>query len=225
MAVRVSQKKNTYSSKLLGLTFARLRARLSGMQELPAAIRHRLFFGPYGTPRFRYGRLVTCARRGPLRIIGLSAGRIPWPIGQPPAGSRDSNRSLVLYGALARAVRRESATAVCYWWGVTAQTVSAWRKVLGVVCPNDGERRLRQAIAAMPWFRERFQARGWAKNGDPARRAKISAAKRGKPRPPELMAALHMGNVGRKHTAEARRKMSEAHKRRGTRPPGRTASV
>jgi hypothetical protein len=59
--------------------------------------------GTYRTPRFRYGVKVTCALRGQIEIIGLSDARIPWPIGK-----RARWRLLVLFGELARAVRRES---------------------------------------------------------------------------------------------------------------------
>src|SRR5688572_13804112 len=39
--------------------------------------RHRLYFGPYHTPIFRYGAKVTCEVRGEVRIVG-SACRIQW---------------------------------------------------------------------------------------------------------------------------------------------------
>ena len=52
---------------------------------------------------------------------------------------------------------------------------------------------------------------------DAPRRAKIAVAKRGKPRPEHVVAAL--ANRGRPLSAEHRRKLSAAHRRRGTRPP------
>ena len=65
--------------------------------------------------------MVRCARRGDVRITGLSAAPIPWPIGQKlPRGKA---RSLVLYGDLAEAVRRESAEAAMHFWGVKHATV------------------------------------------------------------------------------------------------------
>jgi hypothetical protein len=51
------------------------------------------------------------------------------------------------------------------------------------------------------------------------RAAKIAAAKRGKPRPAHVIEAMREANIGRKASKVAREKMSEAHKRRGTRPP------
>ena len=38
--------------------------------------------GTYATPAFSYGDVVRCARRGEVRIVGLSFAPIPWPIGQ-----------------------------------------------------------------------------------------------------------------------------------------------
>ena len=78
------------------------------------ADRFRLRFGPYKTPRFRYGKIASCEVRGEVRIVGLSEGRIRWPIGQ----SRQGPLALIVFGALAKAVRRESNLAVAHWWGV-----------------------------------------------------------------------------------------------------------
>ena len=91
--------------------------------------RYKLHFGPYRTPRFRLGALVRCQVRGEVKIVGLSDGRIPWPIGK--ANGR-GNKSLVVYGKLTQAIRNESVQAVAYWWGVTSQTVTKWRRLLGI---------------------------------------------------------------------------------------------
>src|SRR3954466_15804842 len=78
--------------------------------------RFKLLFGPYRTPVFCYGDDAFCEERGDVILCGLTAARIPWPIGKrKEKGSRA--RFIVLYGALAEAVRRESAQAVAYWWG------------------------------------------------------------------------------------------------------------
>jgi hypothetical protein len=70
--------------------------------------------GKYRTPRFRYGAVVTCAIRGKVKIVALTDGRIPWPKCQMPNGPL----AIILYGALADAVRRESVEAIKYWFGV-----------------------------------------------------------------------------------------------------------
>src|SRR5262249_52748135 len=49
---------------------------------------------------------------------------------------------------LARAVRTESAAAVCYWWGVTPGVVWRWRKALGVThWGTEGSKRLHQEVS------------------------------------------------------------------------------
>src|SRR5262245_36378099 len=101
-----------------------------------AAMRHRLHFGPYTTPRFRYGQRVEDLRRGTVRIVRMSTGRIPWPIGRRHTGGL----SLVLYRDLARAVRREGSAAVQHWWGVCPCVVQKWRRALGVPRMNEGDR-------------------------------------------------------------------------------------
>src|SRR5262249_37068140 len=63
------------------------------------------------------------------------------------------------------------------------------------------------------------QRKAWAKANDPERVAKIAAAKRGKHRPKHVLKRLREANLGRRHSDEVRRKMSEAHRKRGTRPP------
>ena len=45
---------------------------------------------------------------------------------------------LILCGDLVRAVRLESETAICHWFGVGITTVWKWRKALGVKSINEG---------------------------------------------------------------------------------------
>jgi len=73
--------------------------------------RVKLHFGPYRTPYVRLGRRMTCAIRGELVTVGITKGRVPWPIGQ---GGRKRNRSIILCGDLERAVERESFQAMDY---------------------------------------------------------------------------------------------------------------
>lgn len=175
--------------------------------------RFKLHFGPYPTPKFQYGQRVWDEVRGWVTIVGLSDDLIPWPIGK-----LNRAKSLVVYEGLAEAVRRESSLAIRHWWGVGAWSVWKWRNALEVPRLNDGNLRLQQAHAREPWFRE-MQKKAWAKAKDPIRREKIAASRRGKPRPPHVIAALRKSHFGRRASAETRQRMSEAHKRRGTRPP------
>lgn len=179
--------------------------------------RFRLRYGPYRTPRFRYGIVVQDEVRGDVRIVTLSDARIPWPRGRR-VGSQDTNRGLVVYGALLKALRLESNQAVAYWWGVTGQTVTAWRNALGIKRPTPGEIELRRAHFDEPWGHA-ARKKALAKARDPVRRAKIATARRGKPRPAHVREALLKANLGKKQTEETRRKRSEAFRRLGIRPP------
>jgi hypothetical protein len=71
-------------------------------------------------------------------VVRVSDARIPWPVGKRHPGS---DLAPVVYAGLAEAARRESNAAVRHWWGVTPQTVSKWRKRLGVGRYTDGTRR------------------------------------------------------------------------------------
>ncbi|MCE9532750.1 MAG: hypothetical protein K8T89_16760 [Planctomycetes bacterium] len=138
--------------------------------------RFKLLFGPYKPPRFRYGKVVSCEVRGEVVIVGMSAGRIPWPIGQRRGSPA---RGFVVFADLAKAVRRESNQAICHWWGVTPQTVTKWRKAMDVGPSTEGTSRLRSEYAQEePITAAREKA--WKKARDPERRKKIAAALRGK---------------------------------------------
>jgi hypothetical protein len=143
--------------------------------------RFRLLYAPYRTPRFRYGSVVFCEVRGYVTICGLSNGTIPWPIAKTKHGAK----SLVVYKGLAKAVRRESNQAICHWWGLTAQTISKWRRILGVDSTTEGTRRLRHDYALEP-AATAARVKALSKAANPERRRKIAEAKRGKPRPPVL---------------------------------------
>jgi hypothetical protein len=175
--------------------------------------RVKLRFGPYKTPRFKYGDVVFCERCGYVKICGLSKGRIPWPTCR-----RGKARAIILYGALADAVSRESAVAVQYWWGVGRDRLWKWRKTLEVKGLTPGTRALLSEHNSEP-ARIAILAKEWIKAGDPERRAKMSAARKGRVPPPHVMEAAHAANRGRKVSKETRRKMSEAHKRHPRKPP------
>ena len=76
------------------------------------ADRFKLHKGPYKTPRFRIGQTVVDASRGEVTIVGVTDGRIPWPIGKTKRA-----KTLVMFRGLANALRNESNTAICHWWG------------------------------------------------------------------------------------------------------------
>jgi hypothetical protein len=128
-------------------------------------------------------------------------------LGQLLKGGR--RPALILYGDLAKAVRRESAEAVMHFWGVKANTVWQWRKALGVPQYNDGTTRLKSELLSA-WLDE-IRPMTWSVEG---RGEKIAASRRGKPRPPHVIDAVRKASTGRRHSEETRRKMSEAHQRR-----------
>ena len=170
--------------------------------------------GRYKSPTFRYGQRVKCAVRGDVQIVGISDAPIPWPVCLGPGG-----KSLVVFKGLARAIRRESINAVAHHWGVTGQTVTKWRRRLGIVgTMTNGTLKLKERYGETDWFKA-AQRKAWSRARDPERRAKIAAAKRGKPRPAKVRAALLKTHKGKSLPAVVRKKMSRTHRKRGTRPP------
>ncbi len=65
--------------------------------------RYELRFGPYKPPRYRLGQPAQCAIRGDVTIVGTTAG------GASPGQleRRFEQKSLVIYGALEKALRKE----------------------------------------------------------------------------------------------------------------------
>jgi hypothetical protein len=129
----------------------------------------KLPFGPYSAPPVRPGQLVQCDIRGEVEVVGMSAGPIPWPIGRNLPRGRQ--RFLILTGDLIEAVKRESAAAVCHWWGVGEQTVWRWRKALGVGAITEGTSRLK-ADAIEP-HKEALQAAARPSLSSPQRRRSV----------------------------------------------------
>jgi hypothetical protein len=190
---------------------------LTGSRLMRNADRFRLF-GFYLTPRFKYGAIVQDEARGDVVIVGLSDGRIPWPLGYR-LDWKCGTPALVLYKGLAKAVQRESNQAVAHWWGVSGQTVTKWRKALGVQPTTKGTSRLRASHAKELGQIVIAQEKSRDPARDAPRREKIAKAKVGKPRPRHVHQALRMANLGRRPTKDARAKMSAAQRRRGARPP------
>ena len=88
--------------------------------------------GTYIPPALRRGDRTDCLVRDCMMVVTTwSDAPISWPCGRP-AGRRGGPLRLIVDEELARAVRQESAAAICYWWGVSNVTVGKWRKALGV---------------------------------------------------------------------------------------------
>jgi hypothetical protein len=178
------------------------------------SIRLKLHFGPYRTPRFRMGAVVEDEVRGSVRIVKMTDAPIPWPIGK----AKDGRLALVVFGGLAKAVRRESGVAVCHWWGVSWYHVNNWRRALGVASSNEGTYRLRLAFTRTPRFRQ-IQKMAWALNGTPERRAAQSLRQTGMKMSEQARRNNSFAHIGIRNSEATRRKLSLAHKRRGTWPP------
>lgn len=103
--------------------------------------------GKYRTPRFKYGDVVHCARLGDVVITGFTEAPVRWPLCKP-IGSKPGKPALVLYRDLVKAVRRESAEAVSYHWGVSMGFVWKLRKALGVGTYTPGTLALRNGRVA-----------------------------------------------------------------------------
>lgn len=176
--------------------------------------RHKLHFGPYAAPRFRFGATVDDETRGSVIVCGLSDAPIPWPLGRLQGRS---SRGPIIYRDLAKAIRRESSSAICFWWSVTPQTVTRWRKLLGVPMNNEGERRLRAENGRRNW--PKVKPKFHAKTKAPERRRKIREARLGKRRSPDVIDKMRRAMLGTSLSPATRAKMSAVHKARGTRPP------
>jgi hypothetical protein len=118
-------------------------------------------------------------------------------------------------GDLERAIRTEANAAVCHWWGVTPQTVSKWRRVLGVGPVNPGTSQLRRE-RLLPRVHEMVAL---IDHSDPVRNAKIAEAHRGKARPLRDKLPMWQAARGRPLSAEHWAKISAANRRNGNRPP------
>jgi hypothetical protein len=97
--------------------------------------------------------------------------------------------------------------------------VTKWRKALDVPQVNEGKVRLYQEYAPERLTPE-VRAKADAAANTPEANAKKSAAKKGRLPHPKAVEVLRRANVGRKLSNEHRRKLSEAHRQRGTLVPG-----
>lgn len=91
--------------------------------------------------------------------------------------------------------------------------MTVWRRGLGVDRNTDGSRQLATEIALVPEH-VRARAAGLLLVDREAKNARIAATKTGVPRSAETKAKLRAANLGKKASPEARRRMSEAQKRR-----------
>ena len=174
-------------------------------------VRTKLLFGPYRVPKCKVGGRLLCRMRGEVQVAGITDTPMQWPYAWR---NRLNHRpSVIVCGDLVRALRRESATAIAHWWGVSVCTVWRWRKEVGVEQFTEGTRDLYRR-----WLPEKIDEEGIRNLKKTLKSPEVIAKRvkslRGRPMPARVKRALYKANKGRKHTVEARRNMSEAQKRR-----------
>lgn len=166
----------------------------------------RLLFGPYQAPPCSIGDELPCEIRGLVPVRCMSTGRIRWPQTRVKRAT-----GFIVCGGLAEAVRRESATAICHWWGVTAQTVTKWRKLMNVPTYNEGTKRLWRELSA-EFLTPEVQERARRLANSPAGNAKKRLVNLG--RKPSPRQALALARRRQKLAA-----INRARKKRRGRPP------
>ncbi|MGE4293332.1 MAG: hypothetical protein AB7E32_14120 [Desulfovibrio sp.] len=152
----------------------------------PNIDRTALIGGPYRAPDVEIGDWIMDARFGLVPVGGWTNALIPWP-----RRAKAGRHSLILCGDLIRAVETESGIAVAHHWGVSVHTVTNWRRTLDVSHTNAGTARLYQAYKPAKLPEEAAERGREAAKSDEAR-AKLSAAKSGKPAHPNTLAALKL---------------------------------
>lgn len=141
-----------------------------------------LIGAPYAAPDCQAGDWLDDEIEGRLQVGGWTSAPMPWP-----RRRKNGRPSLIVTAELARAVRTESAEAICHWWDVGPTKVWMWRQALGVGRVTDGTRKLRQERTGVP---PDAAALGRERAASPESRAKMAASKRGKPVHPNTKAAL-----------------------------------
>ena len=109
--------------------------------------RVKLLSGPYKAPRLRRGDRAACLFKD-CGVVGTgwTDARVSWPRCLP-VGTK-GRPLLPVDEELARAIRHESAAALCHWWGVSELLVWKWRRALGVGrTDNPGSARLIRAAS------------------------------------------------------------------------------
>ena len=104
--------------------------------------RVKLLFGPYKAPALKRGDRATCLFKDcEVVVTGWADARVSWPRCLP-LGTK-GRPSLLVDEEPARAIKHESAAALCHWWGVSELLVWRWRRALGVDRLNcEGSQRL-----------------------------------------------------------------------------------
>jgi hypothetical protein len=79
-------------------------------------------------------------------VTSISDSRIQWPWAKRGRG----RTSPLVHKGLTKALRVETGADICRTWGITGQTVTKWRKQLGVSSRTPGLRKLQREIMLGP---------------------------------------------------------------------------
>jgi len=100
--------------------------------------RYQLIGGPLLAPNLRRGDVVICfVRDCDCIVTGWTDGRVAWPKGR--ARGKGATGPIVTED-LARALAVESGIALCYWLGITSQTITKWKRAIGLGPHTPGQR-------------------------------------------------------------------------------------
>lgn len=129
------------------------------MKQTPSSSpKPQLLYRPYRAPKVSAGEMIYCEHHDhDVEVAGFTTAPLAWPAYRGLTG----RLTPVLSGDLCRAVHRESAVAVAYWWGVSRETVSRWRKKLGSPRFTEGTTALWRALMdrRLPLSRRQLGAR------------------------------------------------------------------
>lgn len=155
-----------------------------------------LFFGPYYPPCCRRGDWITDELHGNVQVNGWTDAPLSWPTRKRPGGGP---RAIAVTADLVRAIQNESACAVAYWFGISTKKVRELRRALDVPRNTAGTRLQHAAVAtppppeagakgrarifAEPALRQASLNAWRGRTHTPAARAKMSADRKGKPKP------------------------------------------
>jgi hypothetical protein len=89
-----------------------------------------LCYGPYRAPVLAIGQRARCAIRGEVIVRGYTDAPVRWPRGSPADDKRAWG--MIITGDLLRALTCEMGQAIAEAWGVSHQSVTAWRHALKI---------------------------------------------------------------------------------------------
>lgn len=122
--------------KLLSPEEVKLRVAVPRYDSIEQEEKVRFVGGPYAPPLVPIGGWLKCQIRGMVQVGGYTNALIPWPV------AVKHPRQMILCGDLLTALKTESRLAVCFHFGISPQSVSGYKKHLGIERLTAGGMRL-----------------------------------------------------------------------------------